>query len=152
MSAAFVIAALGALVIVPWGTTASAPVTGSGSYTVTGAVVTAVREAGGNVFVTQTEYADATGTATGTFAHDLVVTFHPDGSLTFRGTGTFTGTVNGVSGSFEDTIEGQGSVATLELHGTITILRGSGGLAGLQGHATIEGIPATGGTYTVQFT
>jgi len=94
---------------------------------------------------------DATGTLTGTFAHDLVVTIHPDGSLNFRGKGTFTGTVDGVSGSFEDTLEGQGSVVSGELRGTITILKGFGHLAGLQGRVTIEGIPATGGTYVVEF-
>ena len=149
--AAFVIAALAALAVIPQGSVASPPATGSGSYAVTGAVATGVRLADGNVFVTETESADATGTLTGTFAHDLVVTIHPDGSLNFRGKGTFTGTVDGVSGSFEDTIEGQGSVVSLELHGTITILRGSGDLVGLRGHLTIEGIPATGGTYAVQF-
>ena len=91
-----------------------------------------------------------TGTLTGTFAHDLVVTIHPDGSLNFRGTGTFAGTVNGLPGTFTDTIEGQGSVVSADLHGTITILRGSGDLEGLLGHMTIEGIPATGGTYALQ--
>ena len=150
VSGAFVIGVSALLTIAPWGATASPPVTGSGWYTVTGAAVTGVRLADGNVFVTETEYADATGTLTGTFAHDLVVTIHPDGSLNFRGTGTFTGTVNGLPGTFTDTIEGQGSVVSADLHGTITILRGSGDLEGLPGHMTIEGIPATGGTYAVQ--
>src|SRR3990172_7317924 len=115
VSGAFVIGVFALLTIVPWGATASPPVRGWGSYTVTGAAVTGVRLADGNVFVTETEYADATGTLTGTFAHDLVVAIHPDGSLNFRGTGTFTGTVDGVSGSFEDTLRGQGSVVSGEL-------------------------------------
>ncbi len=152
VSAALVIVAFAALVAVPMGSLASPPEMGSGSYVVTGADVTDVRVGDdGTVFITETEYADATGTLTGSFAHDLVVAIHPDGSLTFHGTGTFTGTVDGVSGSFEDAIEGQGSLVTLELHGSFTILRGSGGLKGLQGHATIEGIPATSGTYAIQF-
>lgn len=152
VSAALVIVALAGLAAIPMGTVASPPETGSGSYVVTGADITDVRFGeDGTVFVTETEYADATGTLIGTFAHDLVVAIHPDGTLNFHGKGTFTGTVDGVSGSFEDTIEGQGSVVSGELHGTITILQGSGHLAGLQGRVTIEGIPATGGTYVVEY-
>ena len=151
VSGAFVIGVFALLTIVPWGATASPPVTGSGSYTVTGAAVTGVRLADGNVFVTETEYADATGTLTGTFAHDLVVTVHPDGSLNFRGPGTFTGTVDGLSGTLEYVVEGQGSVVTGELRGSFAITRGTGDLADVQGRVTIEGIPATGGTYTVQY-
>src|SRR3989304_2532557 len=117
VSGAFVIGVSALLTIAPWGATASPPVTGSGWYTVTGAAVTGVRLADGNVFLTETEYAGAAGTLPGTFP---------------------------------DTIEGQGSVVSADLHGTITILRGSGDLEGLPGHMTIEGIPATGGTYAVQ--
>ena len=152
VSTAFVIAVFAALGSLPWGAAASPPETGSGSYVVTSADITDVRFGDdGTVFVTETEYADATGTLIGTFAHDLVVAIHPDGSLNFRGKGTFTGTVDGMSGSFEDTLEGQGSVVSGELRGTITILKGFGHLAGLQGRVTIEGIPATGGTYVVEF-
>jgi len=71
--------------------------------------------------------------------------------LTFRGPGTFTGTVDGLSGTLEYVVEGQGSVVTGELRGSFAITRGTGDLAGVQGHVTIEGIPATGGTYTVQY-
>ena len=151
VSAAFVIAVFAALAVAPWGAAASPPATGSGSYVVTGATVWAVRVADGNTFVTETEYATSTGIATGTFAHDLVVAFRADGSLTFRGKGMFTGTFDGVSGSFAYSLEGQGSAASAELHGTITVLDGSGGLAGLRAVATIDGIPATGGTYTVVY-
>jgi hypothetical protein len=152
VSAALVIAAFAALAVIPQRSVASPPETGSGSYVVTGADVTDVRVGDdGTVFVTETEYVDATGTLVGSFAHDLVIAIHPDGSLTVHGTGTFTGTVDGVSGSFEDALEAQGSLVTFELHGSFTILSGSGGLKGLQGHATIDGIPATSGTYTIQF-
>ena len=152
VSAALVTALLAALAVAPWRAAASPPEMGSGSYVVTGADVTDVRVGDdGTIFITETEYADATGTLARSFAHDLIVAIHRDGSLTFHGKGTFTGTVDGVSGSFEDVIEGQGSLITLELHGSFTITSGSGGLKGLQGHATIDGIPATGGTYTIQF-
>ena len=151
VSAALVIAILGALALVPAESAASPPATGSGSYIVTGAVVAGVRPAGGNTFVSETETVTATGTFVGTLVHDLVVTFRADGSLTFRGSGTFTGSVGGLSGTFEDPVEGQGSVVTGQLSGSFPITRGTGDLAGLRGHATIEGVPATGGTYTVQF-
>jgi len=71
--------------------------------------------------------------------------------LTFRGPGTFTGTVDGLSGTLEYVVEGQGSVVTGELRGSFAITRGTGDLADVQGRVTIEGIPATGGTYTVQY-
>ncbi|SRR6266581_3012042 len=150
VSAALVIAVFAVLAVIPSGTVASPPATGSGSYVVTGAVVTGVRTADGNVFVTETETATSTGTLTGTFVHDLVVTIHPDGSLTFHGPGTFTGTINGLSGTLEYVVEGQGSVVTGELRGSFAITRGTGDLASVQGHMTIEGIPATSGTYTVE--
>ena len=151
VSAVLVIAVFAALAVVPQPSAASPPSAGSGSYVVTGAVVTGVRTAGGNTFVSETETVTATGTFVGTLVHDLVVIFRADGSLTFRGPGTFTGTVGGLSGTLEYTVEGQGSVVTGALHGSFAITRGTGDLAGVQGHVTIEGIAATGGTYTVQF-
>src|SRR3990170_7135490 len=88
VSAALVIGALGGLGGFPRGPAASPPETGSGSYVVTGADITDVRFGeDGTVFVTETEYADATGTLIGTFAHDLVVAIHPDGTLNFHGKG-----------------------------------------------------------------
>jgi len=151
VSAALVIAVFALLAVSPGQSAASPPDTGSGSYVVTGATVWSVRVAGGNTFVTETESAASTGIATGTFTHDIVLTLRADGSLTFRGNGMFTGTFNGVSGGFTYSLEGQGSVVSANLRGTITVLDGSGGLAGLRAVATIDGIPATGGTYTVQY-
>jgi len=151
VSAACVIAVFAALAVVPWGAAASPPSTGSGSYVVTGATVWSVRVAGGNTFVTETESVTSTGTATGSFTHDVVLTVRADGSLTFRGKGTFAGTLDGVSGGFSYSLVGRGSVASAELHGTITVLDGSGGLAGLRAVATIDGIPSTSGTYTVLY-
>ena len=149
VSAALVIAVFAALAAIPWEAAASPPTTGSGSYVVTGAVVTGVRTANGNVFVTETETVTSTGTFTGTLVHDLLVTFHADGSLTFHGPGTFTGAVGGLSGTLEYAVAGQGSMVTGSLRGSFAITRGTGDLAGVHGHVTIEGIPATGGTYTL---
>jgi len=147
VSAVLVIAALA---VVPSGSLASPPVSGSGSYTVTGFVPTGVRSAGDKTILSGTETVEFTGTISGTGVHDLVLTIQPDGSFTVRGKGTFSGTVDGISGGFEDAIKGSG-VLGVSVQGTFTITDGSGGLADLSGHAAFAGIPLKAGTYTVQF-
>lgn len=149
VSTALVIAALA---VIPSGSLASQATSGSGSYTVGPVDVTNVRFVGDKTIVTETETVYLTGTITGTAVHDLVVTIQ--GSLfTFRGSGTFTGSVDGTSGGFEYHIKGEGvqSVGFGSLHGTFTITDGTGGLADLSGRTTFEGIPAMFGTYTVEY-
>jgi hypothetical protein len=150
VSAVLVIAALA---MVPSGSLASPPASGSGSFVVDAAniVVTDVRFAGAKTIVTETEPVVLSGTISGILVHVFVVTIQPDGSFTARGKGTFSGTVNGVAGGFEDSIKASGSLATSTLQGTFTITDGTGGLADLSGRAAFTGIPATSGTYTVQF-
>lgn len=152
VSAAFAIAVFAALSAMPQLSAASPPSTGSGAYTVTGFVTTDVRTTDdGNVVIVGTETAVLTGTLEGTFVHDVTIAIQTDGSLTFHGTGTFSGTVDGVSGGFEYSIRGKGVLGpAAALHGTLTILSGSGGLVDLAGRGTFQGIPMTGGTYAVQ--
>jgi hypothetical protein len=64
----------------------------------------------------------------------------------FRATGTWTGSVDGVQGSFEflfaGTIDPAGHAT-----GELVVLRGSGGLATLHGAVRLDGQSGVGGTY-----
>ena len=65
----------------------------------------------------------------------------------FQASGTYNGTVAGVSGSFDflftGTIDAQGHA-----QGELVILDGRGGLAGLHGAVMLAGQAGVGGTYT----
>jgi hypothetical protein len=58
--------------------------------------------------------------------------FHPDGSATFHDIETFTGTVNGKSGTVTFQLFG-GAGSGGDYHGTQIIVRGTGDLAKLHG-------------------
>ena len=83
---------------------------GSGSFVVVSATS---RTADGNTFLDLSFVGVTTGTMTGTFTEMVTEAIHPDGSVTFKGSGTFTGTVPCGSGSYNFQVEGQGTPTSL---------------------------------------
>jgi uncharacterized protein DUF3224 len=125
---------------------------GSGSFTTTGEVIS-IRQADGNTIVTATEVQTLTGVLTGTRLATGIQIFHPDGTFTAHDTGTFTGTVDGRTGSI--TISGASSGAGNAGSGQIVGDRGTGGLAGLHLQGTFQPVITSAttadGAYAVQF-
>jgi uncharacterized protein DUF3224 len=125
---------------------------GSGSFTATGEVIS-IRQADGNTIVTATEVQTLTGVLTGTRMASGIMIFHPDGTFTAHDTGTFTGAVDGRSGSI--TISGASSGTGNIGSGQIVGDRGTGGLAGLHLQGTFQPVITSAttadGTYSVQF-
>jgi hypothetical protein len=125
---------------------------GSGSFTATGEVIS-VRQADGNTIVTATEVQTLTGVLTGTRVASGIMIFHPDGTFTAHDTGTFTGAVDGRTGSI--TISGASSGTGNTGSGQIVGDRGTGGLAGLHLQGTFQPVVTSAttadGTYSVQF-
>jgi hypothetical protein len=125
---------------------------GSGSFTTTGEVIS-IRQADGNTIVTATEVQTLTGVLTGTRLATGIQIFHPDGTFTAHDTGTFTGTVDGRTGSI--TISGASSGVGNAGSGQIVGDRGTGGLAGLHLQGTFQPVITSAttadGTYSAQF-
>src|SRR5260221_12877246 len=74
---------------------ASPPMALSGTFTPNGFNETFVKESGGNVFYTSHDVHTYTGTFTGTDVFDGIVEIRKDGTISWHGTSTFTGTVAG---------------------------------------------------------
>ena len=125
---------------------------GSGSFTTTGEVIS-IRQADGNTIVTATEVQTLTGVLTGTRVATGIQIFHPDGTFTAHDTGTFTGTIDGRTGSI--TISGASSGTGNTGTGQIVGAQGNGGLAGLHLQGTFQpvvtGATTAEGTYSIQF-
>jgi hypothetical protein len=62
---------------------------------------------------------------------------HNSGKVDVHGLGSFTGTFEGIGGSFTYRFNGHGEGGSLA--GQITIDSGSGGLSGIKGHFSFEG-------------
>ncbi len=124
---------------------------GSGSFTATGQVIS-VRQADGNTIVTATEVQTLTGVLVGIRVASGIMVFHPDGTFTAHDSGTFTGTVDGRTGSI--TISGASSGTGNTGSGQIVGDRGTGGLAGLHLQGTFRPVITSSttadGTYAVQ--
>jgi Protein of unknown function (DUF3224) len=125
---------------------------GIGSFTTTGEVIS-VRQADGNTIVTATEVQTLTGALSGTRMATGIEIFHPDGTFVAHDSGTFTGTVDGRTGSI--TISGASSGAGNTGTGQIVGDRGTGGLAGLHLQGTFQPVVLSAstaeGTYSIQF-
>jgi hypothetical protein len=65
---------------------------------------------------------------------------HADGSANFHDVETFTGTVNGVSGTVTFDLTGRNGPGFTDFQATDTIISASGGLAGLHGVLNWEGV------------
>src|SRR5262249_45038778 len=123
------------LLLLPASASASTLSSGSGSFSTTGEVVS-IRHADGNTIVVATEVQTLTGVLTGTRVASGIQIFHPDGTFTATDTGTFTGTVEGRTGSI--TISGASTGTGNTGTGHIVGDQGTDGLAGLHLHGTFE--------------
>ena len=143
---------LASMLVLPTGAGASTLPSGSGSFTTTGEVIS-IRHADGNTIVTATEVQTLTGVLTGTRVASGIQIFHPDGTFTAHDTGTFTGTVDGRTGTI--TISGASSGTGNTGSGQIVGDRGTGGLAGLHLQGTFQPVITSAttaeGTYSIQF-
>jgi hypothetical protein len=131
---------------------AAPPTSASGTFTVTSLTFNSTRDAGGNTIVHATFTESWTGTFTGTTVGTSIIILHADGSGLSPATQTFTGSVNGASGTltFSGVLLG---TASGSLRGPQTILSGTGELANLHGVLNQVGtLGDTGpvGTYTGQ--
>jgi hypothetical protein len=143
---------LAPLLLLPASANASTLSSGSGSFTTTGEVIS-VRQAGGNTIVTATEVQTLTGVLNGTRLATGIEIFHPDGTFTAHDSGTFTGAVDGRTGSI--TISGASSGVGNTGDGQIVGDQGTGGLAGLHLQGTFQPMilsaSTADGTYSIKF-
>lgn len=121
---------------------AGEPTQGVGTFTVSFSPVFE-RMANGNTFLDYTFVENSLGIADGTRIGTGEVVIHADGSLNTSNTGTFTGSIAGVSGTTEMDYRGSGTFALAE--GSYTATHGTGGLAGVHVEGTDSG-SATGPT------
>jgi hypothetical protein len=122
------------------GASASPPVTASGTFTYTSSTFNSIREAGGNVIIDLSATVSYTGTFNGTSTVEGTLIIHADGSANFHDVETFTGTVNGVSGTVTFRLTGGNGPGFMDFHATATIISASGGLAALRGVLNWEGV------------
>jgi hypothetical protein len=125
-------------------------ISGSGPFSTT--VISAVTSlADGIAIIHETFTLSLTGFFVGTTLGTATVVIDlSTGSGVFSGMQTFTGTANGVAGSFQMSFSAEITGFT-SFHGQFTILTGSGGLSNLQGQGTIAGIVNVSGTYSGTF-
>lgn len=144
------IAALFSVLVLPASASASPPVSGSGTFTVSSTVVTSTRQVGDNTVLTLHVTMLYSGTLQGTGVGEETVIVHPDGTFNGSTFETFTGTVGGVAGTAVFRVEGTGNVTTGALSGQFTFVSGAGGLASLSGVGTFQAIGESG-TYSVMY-
>ena len=118
--------------LIPTGASAAAADAASGTLTYTSSSFNSVRFAGGNTILELTATVEYTGTFSGTSILHGTLTFHPNGRANFHDIETFTGTVNGASGTVTFTLNGS-SDPELNVKAVATIIDASGELAGLRG-------------------
>ena len=118
--------------LIPTGASAAAADAASGTLTYTSSTFTSVRFAGGNTILELTAAVEYTGTFSGTSVLHGTLTFHPNGRANFHDIETFTGTVNGASGTVTFTLNGS-SDPELNVKAIATVVDATGELAGLRG-------------------
>src|SRR5215470_8162739 len=123
------------LLLVPASANASTLESGTGSFTGTGDIIS-VKQADGNTIVTATEVQPLTGVLSGVRVAEGITIFHADGTFEAHDTGTFTGTVDGRTGTLviSGASNGIGNSGT----GTIVGYSGTAGLAGLHLEGTFQ--------------
>jgi hypothetical protein len=140
------------LLLVPASANASTLSSGSGTFTATGDIIS-VRQVGRQTIVTATEVQPLTGTLDGVRLAEGITIIHPNGTFEAHDTGTFTGTVDGRTGSI--TISGASSGVGNTGTGQLVGYQGTGGLAGLHLQGTFQpvatGLTTAEGTYSIQF-
>jgi hypothetical protein len=95
------------------------------------------RPVGDNLIITFNVTATGTGSLTGTLVGTEIDVVRPDGSITLHGSGLFTGSVNGRSGTLLITYSGRATGGHEILH--IAGVRGTDDLAGAHLQGTAEG-------------
>ena len=88
---------LSLILLVPMAS-ASTPMSATGSFTAT-VTITSISQADGNTIITAIETQTLSGFLTGARIATGVEIIHPDGTFNAHDSGTFTGTVNGMSGT-----------------------------------------------------
>ena len=134
------------------GAAASPPTSASGTFTYTSSTFNSVREADGNLIIDLSATVSYTGTFTGTSTVEGTLILHANGSANFHDVETFTGTVNGVSGTVTFNLNGRNG-PSLDITATDTIISATGDLAGLHGVLSeVATLGANGpvGTYSGQ--
>ena len=130
---------------------ASTPASATGSFTAT-VTITSISQADGNTIITAIETQTLSGFLTGTRIANGVEIIHPDGTFNAHDTGTFTGTVNGMSGTAVIT----GSSTDTGASGSGQFVeQGTAGLAGLHAQGIFQpmvtGPSTVTGTYSLQY-
>jgi hypothetical protein len=148
---ALLVLVLSVLVLVlPAAAGAAPPVSGSGTSTVSSAIIASTRQADGNTFVSSRVTTRYSGTVQGTGVGEETVIIHPDGTFNGSTFETFTGTIGGNPGTAVFRVVGTGDVTTGALSGQFTIVDGTGGLATLHGEGMFQAV-GDSGTYSVTY-
>src|SRR5256712_10138923 len=114
---------------------ASIPTSATGSFTAT-VTVTSISQADGNTIITAIETQTLSGFLTGTRIAEGVEIIRPAGTFNAHDSGTFTGTVNGMSGTAVITGSSTGTGATGS--GQFVVELGTAGLSGLHSPGTFQ--------------
>src|SRR5712691_4768095 len=124
----------------------------TGSFTAT-VTVTSISQADGNTIITAIETQTLSGFFTGTRIANGVEIIHPDGTFNAHDSGTFTGTINGMSGTAVITGSSTGTGTTGS--GQFVVELGTAGLSGLHAQGTFQptvtGPTTVTGTYSLQY-
>jgi len=119
---------------------ATPPIMATGTVTAGTFTTTGARTADGNTFLTGAFDRDVfTGTFDGTAPNLFRLILNPS-RLNVQVLFTFTGTVNGKSGTCIIKFQGNGEGIGMPIRGKWVILSGTGGLANLHGELSVEGI------------
>lgn len=121
-------------------------ITGGGAVTLLTKEILSTHQEHGNTIATLRVTARVDGVLQGTIESNETAKVHADGSIDVTARETFTGSVNGISGTLEfqehSSIDSAGNTS-----GRFEVVNGSGGLAGARGRGTLQG---TGDSNTYQ--
>jgi len=141
-----------ALVVFPIPVIASAPTTANGTLENPVSVVTNMRQADGNMILSEIENAECTGTMAGPYVLEMMVIIHKNGKINMHGISTIDPcTIDGMSGTITMNLTGIGVMTGPEtgtIHGQWVFLCGTGDLANVHGQGTFEATAGVGGTYS----
>src|SRR6266487_6856250 len=127
--------------------------TATGTFTTTATTIS-VTVVNGNTVIAQSLTINTSGDISGTLTGNDVAVITSTGSGFLVGSGTFTGTILGRSGTVGIGFAGTFSPTTGQLNLQAAFLpgTGTGQLAGISGTGTIQGVFNIGGTYTFNVT
>jgi hypothetical protein len=127
------------------------PTSGSGIGTIGSLSITPVRRADGNTIQERELKGTVSGTLVGTFEEQVRGVIHPTGLVTFQGTMTFTGTVDGCgTGTIKLGVSGQGVTGAPETQSSVRVIDSASNSLAVHGVGTVtQRGPAL--TYTIQY-